>query len=656
MTNLSAQLDESGPQTAAALELPLHRLFEAQARRAPDATAALFEGRALSYRELDARANRLAHRLQKLGVARGGRVGLCIERSLDMAMALLGALKAGAAYVPLDPSYPRERLAAMARQAELSALLTTEPLRNAFPGLEAASLLLIDREAASLAEEPAHPPEIPAPAEDFEVAVTNRSHVDDLLYILFTSGSTGTPKGVAMPHRALANLLAWQQTQIPAVPGQRTLQFTPLSFDVATQEIFATWLYGGTLVLVSDAARRNPQALWLALEAERVERLFLPFVALQHLAEVARGERPKALREVVTAGEQLQITEAVAAFFAQPGCRLHNHYGPTESHVATAYTLPEEVSTWPRLPPIGRPIAGADIRLLDENLRETPEGEAGEIYIGGVCLAQGYHGRPDLTEERFLPNPFGPGRLYKTGDLARLGPDGELEFLGRADRQVKIRGYRIEPGEIEVLLTRRPEVKAAVVEAREDVPGVKRLAAYLQLAEEASGPARTEALAAEWATYLRDRLPDYMLPAAFVVLPELPLTPSGKVDRRALPAPKAQRPPLKTALTPPRGATETRIAGIWQSLLLLDAVGVEDNFFELGGTSLLLARLLTELSQWHPALEIVDLLQYPTIRALAERLDGRADASSSPASAQKRLDRRAASEDRRAQRRSHRAG
>ncbi len=622
----------------------LHELFERQASRFPEAIAVVCGGEELAYGELNRRANRLAHYLRKSGVGRGSLVGLCVDRSLKMATGLLAIAKAGGCLAPLDPAYPAERLALMAQTAGLGFLLTTQALLGQLPIALAEPIgvtVLLDKDWPAISLESASNPDVDV-------------RPDDLLYLLFTSGSTGAPKGVAMPHRAIANLLQWQQREIPTVPGQRTLQFTPLSFDVAAQEIFTTWCFGGTLVLIAEAARRNPQALLSVLEAERVERLFLPFAALQLLAEAAQGTRPRFLREVITAGEQLQITPAVAALFGEPGCRLHNHYGPTETHVVTAYTLPPEARRWPLLPPIGRPIDNVQVYLLDETMREVPDGEAGELWIGGVCLAHGYHGRPDLTGERFLPNPHGPGRLYKTGDLARRLPDGGIEFLGRADDQVKIRGFRVEPGEIEAALARHPQVRAAAVVAWEDAPGLKRLAAYVAPAVDAFGEDFTAGLEADLFAYLQNCLPEHMVPGAFVVLPALPLTPSGKIDRRALPEPRRRRPPLKTAPQAPANDTEARLAGLWQAVLRIDLVGVEDNFFELGGTSLLLARLHAELAEHFPGIDIVALLQYPTVRTLAEHLDPRAQGEAQAAAAGRRIVRQAVAADQRAQRRLHR--
>ncbi|WP_208346660.1 amino acid adenylation domain-containing protein, partial [Aetokthonos hydrillicola] len=369
---------------------------------------------------------------------------------------------------------------------------------------------------------------------------------DNLAYVIYTSGSTGKPKGVAMPHRPLVNLITWQWQNSTVDFTARTLQYTPISFDVSFQEIFATLTTGGTLVLIPEQTRRDPIALLQFLNQMRIERLFLPFVALQQLAEVAQMESiiPTSLREVITAGEQLRITTAIAHLFSQlPKCCLHNHYGPSETHVVTAFTLSGSPSYWLALPPIGRPIANSQIHLLDSQLKPVPIGVAGELYVGGVSLARGYLNRVDLTNERFIPNPFGQStgakdqsfnsdRLYKTGDLAKYRADGNIEYLGRIDQQLKIRGYRVEPGEIETILEHHSQVRQAVVVGQNDSHGKQRLVAYVIADAIMSATSMSELR-----EFLRAQLPEYMVPSAIILLDELPLTPSGKVDRKALPLP-----------------------------------------------------------------------------------------------------------------------
>lgn len=427
-----------------------------------------------------------------------------------------------------------------------------------------------------------------------------------------------------MVHRALVNLLSWHARTLPMAAGERTLQFTSLSFDVSFQEIFSTWCEGGTLVLVSEEVRRDPRALWRYLREQQISRLFLPFVALQQLAEAASGsaETPTSLREVITAGEQLRITPAILALFKRlPETRLHNHYGPTETHVVTAYTLPDARSVWPLLPPIGRPIANTQAYLLDEQLQPVSVGASGELYLGGDCLARGYLDRPELTSQRFMRAPFSNcagARLYRTGDLAHYQPDGNLEFLGRADDQVKIRGFRVELGEVEAVLSAHPAVRESVVHAHGG-EGEKRLVAYV-VPQPGQHP-----VGATLRDFLRARLADYMVPTDFVLLEKLPLTPSGKVNRRGLPEPDFSRADSGAGYVAPKSQLERTIAEVWQAVLGLPQVGSADNFFDLGGSSLKIVevqrRLEAALGQ---ELAVTTLFQFPTVAALAGHLNARA--------------------------------
>jgi len=449
----------------------IHQLFESQVEQTPDAIAVVFEEQQLTYQELNDRANQLAHYLQGLGVQPEVLVGLCIERSLDMVIAMLGILKAGGAYLPLDPAYPSDRLAYMLANSQASVLLTQNQFLKRLPDSEA-QVICLEAEWELISTQSNR-------------NLSHSSTPDNLAYVIYTSGSTGKPKGVMMVQGALVNLICWQLTKTTISPKAKTLQFSPISFDVSFQEIFTTWCGGGTLVLISEAVRRDPVALLHFLADREVERLFLPFVALQQLAEVAENFKllPGNLGEVITAGEQLQVTNAIANFFTKlPNCTLHNQYGPSETHVVTALTLNGLPQDWPTLPAIGSPIANTKIYLLNESLQPVPIGVAGELYVGGVCLARGYINQKELTNDRFIANPFNPefsSHLYKTGDLARYLPDGNIQFFGRIDAQVKIRGYRIEIGELEVVLSQYPTVKQAAVVVREDIPGDKRLVAYV---------------------------------------------------------------------------------------------------------------------------------------------------------------------------------
>jgi amino acid adenylation domain-containing protein len=579
-------------------------MFGEVAAQCPLATAVLVAGGgSLTYAELDRRANRLAHLLQSHGVTADVPVAIACARSLELAVCVLGVLKAGGAYVPLDVQYPAERLAYMLENSRAPIVLGQGALIDGLAPA-GATVMAIERLEDRLAAQP-------------ETAPVSTVTAASLAYVIYTSGSTGQPKGVAMVQGALANLIAWQLARSPVGAGERTLQFAPISFDVSFQELFATWCAGGTVVMVDEETRRDFRALLEVVERERVARLFLPFVALHQLAETAMAGAgmPSSLREIITAGEQLQITPAIASFFRQrPGCLLENQYGPSETHVVTAHRLQGPPDAWPALPPIGHPIDGVEARVLDDERRPVVEGGEGELYIGGVALARGYLHRPELTTERFVADPQASdpaARLYRTGDLVRWLPDGALEFLGRKDAQVKIRGYRVELGEIEGALRGHGAVRDAAVAMREDVPGDKRLVAYVVAREGA--PA-----ASALREFLQGRLPDYMVPSAFVVLPAFPLTPSGKVDRRALPAPDRSRPELATPYVEPRSAVERAVAAVWCEVLRVDRVGVDDNFFELGGNSLLAMPLMIRLQpQGALPLPVVRLFEYPTVRALA---------------------------------------
>ncbi len=599
-------------------EACLHHLFAAQAARTPDAVAVMDrqDRERLTYAELGGRAGRLARRLRELGVGPDVPVAVCLRRSPAMAVAVLAVLGAGGAYVPVDPSYPRERLEIMLAIARPRVLLTETGLRDAIPAGDF-DVICLDAEPAGAGAGLALAPE----AGDSP---------DNLAYVIFTSGSTGVPKGVAMPHRPLVNLVAWQLRNSALGPGARTLQFASLSFDVSCQELFATWAAGGTLVLISEELRLDSSALLDALRESAVERLFPPFVALQQLAEIAaeRDAWPEALREIATAGEQLQITQAVAELFSHvPECRLFNQYGPSETHVATAHALAGPARSWPALPSIGGPVANTRVLLLDAAFGLVPAGVPGELCIGGHCLARGYLARPDLTAERFMPDPFGDSgkgeRLYRTGDLARWQPDGNLEFLGRTDQQLKIRGFRVEPGEIESVLAAHPGVREAAVVARRD-PGspARRLVAYVVVPG-------GDVSAAELRSQVRERLPEYMVPSAFHFLGALPLTPSGKVDRRALP--ELETVGEEGGSVPPRTPLEAEIAEIWRQVLGIERVGVTDGFFDLGGHSLLAVRLLARIRRrLGRDLPLASLFAGPTIghqAALIERREAPAAAT-----------------------------
>jgi amino acid adenylation domain-containing protein/thioester reductase-like protein len=594
----------------------IHQLVELQVLKTPDAVAVVFENQQLTYRELNERANQLAHYLQALGVKPEVLVGICVDRSLEMIVGLLGILKAGGAYLPLDMSYPIDRLRYMLEDAQALILLTQSHLSDRLPKCNS-HVVYLDSDWQAIAQYTRANPQ-------------SKLTLDNLAYVLYTSGSTGRTKGVAMPQHPLVNLLTWQ-IQNFRYPVARTLQFTPVSFDVSFQEIFSTLSSGGTLVLVSESIRRNAEALLHYLSAQAIERLFLPYIALQHLAEVAKTKLnlPIYLREIITAGEQLKITNSIAHWFSHlKECTLENQYGPSESHVVTAYRLSGSSKNWLHLPPIGQPIANTHIYLLEPNLRRKEDpcqlvatGEIGELAIGGVALARGYLNQPELTDNKFIPNPFSnetEARLYRTGDLARYRPDGTLEYIERIDAQVKIRGIRIELGEIEVILSQHPLVKDVVVVAREDSSDNKRLVAYIVI-EDARLTRDKDEIAVHLRTFVQEQLPNCMVPSAFMFLDTLPLTPSGKVDRRALPTPSQSRPALKEDLVLPRTQIEKSLSEIWSQVLSIQPVGVYDNFFDLGGNSLLAIQVIFKAREvFQIEIPIVALFDTQAIATLAE--------------------------------------
>ncbi|MCO5185012.1 MAG: amino acid adenylation domain-containing protein [Anaerolineae bacterium] len=586
----------------------LQDLFADQVSRTPEVCALLIDEREVSYRELDEQANRLAHFLQNRGVGPDIPVGVALVRSPQQIVAVLAILKAGGAVVPLDPTFPTARLSLLIEECRPLLILAQNVTVARLPD---SADLIVNLDTIYLPRK--------------SLAPTHYATPDSLAYILYTSGSTGRPKGVAMPHRPLVNLVTWQQTQSQLTVGARTLQLTSLSFDVAFQEIFSTLCFGGTLVLIADVVRREPSILLSLVAGQQIARLFLPFVALNALAEAADRQThitPDALREVITAGEQLRITPAIGRFFSRlPNCTLTNQYGPTETHVATAHTLSHSLDHWPTLPPIGRPIANAAIHLLDAHMQPVPVGVTGELYIGGDLPARGYWNRPKLTADHFIRHPSSSMLLYKTGDLARYGADGNLHFLGRADHQVKIRGYRVEPGEIEVVLMQHDAVQSAVVRADTDTNGQARLIAYIVSA------AGTQPTTTTLRDYLLAQLPEFMVPAAIVLIDALPLTPTGKIDMRQLPQPGRADVAVAVYL-PPEDGLETQLAHIWEDILAVHPVGRDDNFFDLGGHSLLAIRLFAAIEERIGVrAPLAALFRAPTVGQLANVLRSQEDSA-----------------------------
>lgn len=595
-------------------ELRVHDLFERQAQQRPDHPALLFEEQTYSYQQLDTLANGMAAQLRAYGVENNARVALWAERSPEFFAAVLAILKAGGCYLPLNPSNPQDRFKFMLENAEAALLLTPRQSLRLLPKNETKVLVIEDLiQAVDVSAEP---------AQDADSS--------SLAYAIYTSGSTGRPKGVAMPHAAMVNLMDWQSRHSQADASWRTLQSSSLGFDVSFQELFATWSTGGTLVSATEEERSDPQLLWEKIGKENIQRLFVPTVLLQQLAEtfshVQVDPWPSQLREIITAGEQLVITADIRNLFKKlPQCRLINQYGPTETHVVSSYPLPEDPDQWPTLPAIGRPISNAEVHILDKHLRPVPTGITGEIYVGGVCLAKGYLGDPKLAEEVFITDSRSEKRLYRTGDLARWQADGTIEFLGRADTQIKIRGYRIEPGEVEAFLLGHPRIAQAAVVAREVqkgdsekvLPVEKQLVAYI-VPEEPNTPVAIDQLRA----FLKHALPEPMLPSDYVTLDALPYSPNGKVDRKALPAPDIKRDLQPEKQVPPRTDLEEKIAEAWCKVFGLESVSVEANFFDLGGHSLLANRLCYEIKRRTGIRVVISiLLREPTIAALAAHIE-----------------------------------
>ncbi|KOU34160.1 peptide synthetase [Streptomyces sp. WM6378] len=581
----------------------------------PDAIAVSCGTRQWTYAQLDEAAIRIAHGLIGAGVRPGSTVGIAMDRSPETLATVLGVGKAGATCVPLDVSYPSARLATMVAQADPVRILTHEAHAHLF---EESSRLLYVADLLAAEPAPGGEPELPD--------ITGEA----VAYLLFTSGSSGEPKGVELPHRVLANYMEWQIPSASGAAGGKTLQFAPLSFDVAFQEIYSTLCGGGTLQLLAEDERKDMPALLRLLDREEVERVFMPYVALQQLAETSQalGIRPAALRVVISSGEQLRITDEIRQFCAaRPDTVLENQYGPTETHLLTHHTMTGDPALFPDLPPVGVPVDGIELHLLDGLMRPVPPGAKGEIYVGGVCLAHGYRNRPDLTEQRFVPDPSGePGaRLYRTGDLARVMPDGNLVWLGRVDSQVKVRGFRVELAEVELAIAKLAEeeaasgIREAAVVSRRRESGDAFLAAFLV------GDADVVDLD-EVRSRLRAVLPDYMMPSHLEWLASLPLTPSGKRDDALL-----RRMPLATPssdATPPADEHEKALVGVLAELLELPTVGVRDNFFDIGGTSLTAMRLVMTIEKRYGVnVPLSAFVAAPTVAGLAQHLRGSGSAA-----------------------------
>jgi amino acid adenylation domain-containing protein len=571
----------------------IHQLFEDQVDQTPDAIALVFEDEQLTYRELNSQANQLAHYLEKLGVGPEVLVGICVERSVEMMVGLLGILKAGGAYVPFDPWYPKERLAFMLEDTQAPVLLTQQRLADRF-SKEGTRVVCLDADREIIALQSARTP------------VTDVT-ANNMAYVLYTSGSTGRPKGVGIEHHSTVVMLNWAREVFAPEDFASVLLSTSICFDLSIFEQFVPLSWGGKVILVKNALhlRTLPAA----------NDVTLINTVPSTIAELVRADSiPASVHTVNLAGEPLQKYLVQQIYQQNTIQQVFNLYGPSEDTTYSTFALVrgEVVGS----PPIGRPIANTQVYILDRHLQSVPIGILGELYLGGAGLSRGYLNYPEMTAEQFIPNPFSAelgARLYKTGDLARYLPDGNIEFIGRLDYQVKVRGFRIELGEIETVLVGHPAVRETVVMAREDQPGDKRLVAYVVPQQQQTPTVN------ELSGFLRKKLPDYMVPSAFMMLQALPLTPNKKVDRQRLPAPERIRPELEKDFVAPRSPVEEVLARIWAQVLGVERVGIHDNFFELGGHSLLTMQVVSHIREvFKVELPLSSVFEAPTIAGFAQ--------------------------------------
>ncbi|MBC1235680.1 non-ribosomal peptide synthetase [Nostoc sp. 2RC] len=586
------------------------QLFVEQVQRTPDNIAAVYENQQFTYQELNHRANQLAHYLQQLGVKPDVMVGICVERSLFMLIALLGILKAGGAYVPIDPNYPLERKTFILKDSQMPVLLTQQHLMADLVTNEI-QVIYLDSDWETINQQKIDNP------------ITTTTTLN-LAYVIYTSGSTGKPKGTLIPHQGLVNYLSWATQKYTVAQGIGTVVHSPLGFDLTITSLLSPLLVGRTVELLSE--EQGIETLSQALK--KSSNLSLVKITPAHLdllkQQLSKEEIANKTRAFIIGGENLLAQSITFWQDVAPDTILINEYGPTETVVGCCiYEVPVGKHTSGSIP-IGKPIANTQLYVLDQYLQPVPTNVTGELYIGGLGLARGYLNQPELTALKFIPNPFSKqqgDRLYKTGDLVRFLPSGDIEYIGRIDNQIKIRGFRVELGEIEGVINQHPSVSASVAILREDKPGNQNLIAYITLY-----PDKTLTIF-QLRRFLQNKLLDHMLPTAFMILEAFPLTSNGKVDRRALPMPDALRPELEVAYVVPQTEVEKTIASVWQKALNLEKIGIHDNFFEIGGHSLLLVTVHSQLQEIlnNAELSTLDLFRYPTINSLAEYLSSSAN-------------------------------
>lgn len=571
----------------------IHQLFEEQAEKNPEKVAVIFEDTSLTYRKLNEKANQLAHFLKEKGIKPDTLIAIACDRSFDLIIGILAILKAGGAYVPLDPTYPLERLSYMIEDTQAPFILTQSFLKDHLPKTNA-NLILLDDTALF---------------NDYSSSNLDPTS-QSLAYVIYTSGSTGKPKGVMTEHESICNRLFWWQDYAPLGSKDRYLHQCSFSFDGAVVSLWWPLLNGSTVVLPTSQGLSDGSYLINLIKRHKINT----FLSTPSLMDILLDQMQEIdyIRKLMFAGEAFSKPILKKAQKIK-GCQIYNFYGPTESTIiTTSYKVPAEPLTSSTVP-IGTPVANTHVYILDASLQPVPIGVVGELYIGGEGLARGYLNQPDLTAERFIPHPFVTGKkIYKTGDLCRWLEDGHIEYIGRIDDQVKLRGFRIELGEIESILGQHPQISNAVVLLREDIPSDQRLVAYILFQ---NNPVDTEVLR----TFLKDKLPDYMIPSAFVTMDRFPLTPNGKIDKKALPKPLYQ---LTAEYVQPQTPNEKKLAQIWQKILKVKRVGIHDNFFQLGGYSLLAIRLMTEISKsFNTYIPVHLLFEYPTLKEFSLKIE-----------------------------------